>query len=358
MADTRTSIAVIGCGYWGPNLIRAFGSLSKARLAAVCDVREEIAREVVGQAAPGTAVVTDYTDILANPEIDAVAIATPAATHHALVWDALSAGKHVFVEKPLAVTTTQACQLRDLAVHCGRILMVGHIFMYNAAVLKIREYIASGEIGEIRHINARRLNLGRIQTDHNALWSFAPHELSILNYWLGEEPATVAAQGFSYLHPGIEDIVFVSLRYGSGVGASLHLSWLDPQKVREITVVGTEGMIIYDDTSPTAKIQIVDKKVSREVIDSDGRMRVSIHAAGSVVPELEFQEPLLVEAAHFVDCVESGSQPRSDGDSGVRVVRAIEAAERSMAQGGIQIPLVGADEEQPALAQATAVGLG
>jgi predicted dehydrogenase len=273
-----------------------------------------------------------------------VVIATPIPTHHALASVLLSAGKHVMVEKPLASTADECLSLIDLAEKARRLLMVGHVFEYNAAVRTIKQYIDSGDLGRVLYVYSQRVNLGRIQRTTNALWSLAPHDVSILNYWFGQEPLRVAARGFSCLQPGVEDVVFVTLEYPNAVGAHLHLGWLDPRKVRLMTVVGSKKMLVYDDVSPDAKIQIYDKGVAsssqpNEAPGTFAEFQVRLRVGDLTVPTLKFSEPLQVECQHFIDCIERGERPFSDGQSGLRTVRVLEAAERSLRHDGMPIAL-------------------
>jgi predicted dehydrogenase len=282
--------------------------------------------------------------IAEDPSVDAVVIATPIPTHHALASSLLRAGKHVLVEKPLASTADECLSLIDLAEKAGRLLMVGHVFEYNSAVRAIKQYIDNGDLGRVLYVYSQRVNLGRIQRTTNALWSLAPHDVSILNYWFGQEPLRVAARGFSCLQPGVEDVVFVTLEYPNAVGAHLHLGWLDPRKVRLMTVVGSKKMLVYDDVSPDAKIQIYDKGVAsssqpNEAPGTFAEFQVRLRVGDLTVPTLKFSEPLQVECQHFVDCIERGERPFSDGQSGLRTVRVLEAAERSLRQDGASITI-------------------
>jgi len=250
----------------------------------------------------------------------------------------------VFVEKPLAHTAQQCRALMELAERHRRILMVDHVFEYNTAVRRIKQYLDQGELGKIFYMYSQRVNLGRIQSDISALWSFAPHDISIMNYWLGQEPLRVAARGFSYLSRGIEDVVFVSLEYPGGVGAHLHLSWLDPRKVRLMTIVGSQKMLVYDDVSTNAKMQIYDKGVvqSHDGAGETGRtaeFQFRIRAGDVTIPEIESPEPLQSACRHFIDCIQSGRPALTDGASGLRVVRVLEAAEQSLKQAGEPVEL-------------------
>jgi predicted dehydrogenase len=249
------------------------------------------------------------------------------------------------VEKPLARTARECQELIDLADRYRRVLMVGHVFEFNAAVQRIRRYLDSGDLGKLFYVYSQRVNLGRIQHDVNALWSFAPHDVSILNYWFGQSPVGVSARGFSYLNSGIEDVVFVTLQYPNGVGAHLHLGWLDPRKIRLMTLVGSKKMLVYDDVSLDSKIQIYDKGIAGlhdflEAPETFAQFQFKLRAGDVVIPTLQFDEPLHSECQHFIDCIEHKRRPLTDGLSGLRVVRVLEAADRSLRQGGqfIELP--------------------
>ena len=346
------NVAVVGLGHWGPNLARNIAALPDAHLHTLCDVRSE-RLEHVGCQYPGAKRQAGFGAVLGAPDVDAVVIATPARTHFELASAALRAGKHVLVEKPLAQTSAQCRELIALSEEHGRLLMVGHVFLYNAAVRKVKEYIQSGELGQVYYIYSQRLNLGIIRQDVNALWNFGPHDLSILCYWLDAAPERVLARGYSYIQPGIEDVVFMTLDFPGGVGASVHISWLDPNKVRRMTVVGSEKMVVYDDVSADAKIAVYDKGVTKKPnrsarlttgasttlntsgpslgrYESFGEFQLLLRAGDVLIPKLNFVEPLKVECQHFVECIRSGQRPMTDGYDGLRVVEALEAAQQAM----------------------------
>lgn len=325
-------VAVMGLGHWGPNLARNIAALPHAHLHSLCDIDPE-RLEYVGHQYPGAKRQGDSDAVLGDPEVDAVIIATPACTHFELASAALRAGKHVMVEKPLAQTSGQCRELIALSEEHGLVLMVGHVFLYNAAVRKVKEYIDSGELGQIHYIYSQRLNLGIIRQDVNVLWNFAPHDVSILCYWLDAVPERVSARGYSYIQPGIEDVVFLTLDFPDGVGANVHISWLDPNKVRRMTVVGSHKMIVYDDVS-SAKIMVYDKGVTRKAsnrqslgrYETFGEFQLLLRAGDVLIPKLDFVEPLRVECGHFVECIHTGRRPLTDGYSGLQVVRALETA--------------------------------
>ena len=348
-------VAHIGCGYWGPNLVRNFMSLKGVHLAAVCD-RDPTRLAYINGCYPEVATCSDLANVLDRPEIDAVSLATPAATHYELGMQCLEAGKHLFVEKPLALSVAHCEELIGAADCRGLTLMVGHVFRYNGAVNKVKQYIDAGDLGEIYYVYSRRVNLGRVQTDINAMWSFAPHDLSILMYWLDAEPTHVLARGFSFLNGGTHDVVFMTLQFPNNAGAHVHVSWLDPKKTREMVVVGSEKMIVFDDTSVDAKVQIYDKKVCRKrnttPDDSVGSFREFQFATVSgdcLIPSFRYDEPLQVECRHFIECVENGTPCLTSGRDGLRVVRVLETAERSLAENGSRLEIAASPVMLPPL---------
>jgi predicted dehydrogenase len=337
------NIAQAGLGYWGPNLARNLNRVQNGRLHTLCDIDTDRLAHFAEQY-PDVVTTTDYDAVLHNPDIDAIVLATPAATHHQMAKAALLAGKSVLVEKPLAPTSAEAEELVNLAAQKQLTLMVGHVFLYNAAVQKVKEYIDSGELGDIYYIYSQRLNLGRVRQDANAMWNFAPHDISIMCYWLDAQPEQVVARGYSYLQPGLEDVVFMTLDFPGGVGANVHISWLDPNKVRRMTVVGSKKMVVYDDVNASARISLYDKGVTKQQTgdslgkyETYGEFQLLIRAGDVYVPRLDFAEPLKMECQHFVDCIQSGQPPLSDGVEGLRVVRTLEAAQRSMTEGSRKV---------------------
>lgn len=343
-------IGLVGLGYWGPNLARVIAASEGGELAALCDTdAARLAR--FGRLYPTAKAIPDADGLFGDGAIDAVVLATPVDTHYSLARAALEGHKHVLVEKPLAQTSTEGADLIQLAESRGLVLMTGHVFLYNAAVRKIREYIAAGELGEIYYLYSQRLNFGQVRPDVNALWNFAPHDLSIFSAWLGTGPQRVIARGYSYLQPGIEDVVFMTLDYPGGIGANVHISWLDPHKVRLMTVVGSDKMVVYDDVSAEAKIRLYDKGVTRRLIkehpadavlgrfETFAEFQLLLRAGDVLIPKLEFSEPLQVEIEDFVAAITTGRRPVSDGQVGLDVVRALEAAERSLASAGSPVAI-------------------
>jgi predicted dehydrogenase len=330
--DIKLNVALVGCGYWGPNLARNFHQLPGARLAACCDLDPAILERM--QALYATPVTREYDQVLADRSIDAVVLATPVGTHYRMARAALLAGKHLLVEKPLAMDSAEAEELIVLAKQQNRILMVGHIFEYNPAVLKIKELIDSGHIGRVYYLYSNRVNLGRVQSDINVLWSIAPHDVSIALYLLEEMPVEVCAKGAAYLNGKVEDVVFMTMLFPGGVMAHIQASWLDPSKVRRTTVVGSEKMIVYDDVASEGKVKIYDKGVYRKGDAMYGEFQYKVHSGDINIPKIDMSEPLRNECAHFVECVRSGAKPRTDGENGLRVVRVLEAAQQSLDRGG------------------------
>lgn len=335
------NIALIGLGYWGPNLARNLASVPGVRLHTLCDSRADRLQQI-GRDYPGIRLRTDLAEVLSDADVTAVVVATPVHTHFEIASAALRAGKHLLVEKPLARTTEECRKLIDMAEAGKLTLMAGHVFLYNAAVRKVREYIDSGELGDIHYVCSQRLNLGIVRKDVNALWNFGPHDLSIINYWLGAGPSGVVARGYSYLQPGVEDVVFMSLDYPRGVGANVHISWLDPRKVRAMTIVGSRKMVVYDDVNPDARVTVYDKGFTKSSAEGSplgshrdfAEFQLLLRAGDITIPRIDFKEPLQLECRHFADCIRTGAPPVTGGEEALRVVKALEAAQRSLEQRG------------------------
>jgi predicted dehydrogenase len=319
-------VAVAGLGYWGPNIARNFAGMSDAELAWCCDV-VDANRARVSSMFPKARFTADLDEVLADEDVDAVALATPVPTHARLAIRVLEAGKHCFVEKPMAQSATDAEAVVAAAGAAGRTLMVGHLLEYHPGVIKLKELIDGGELGRVLYIYGNRLNLGKLRADENALWSLGAHDISVLLRLAGEEPYEVEARGESYMREGVEDVVFCFLRFPSGLAAHLHLSWLDPHKERRFTVVGEQRMATFDDMALEGKITVYDKGFD-ERADSYGEY---ITRSGDIwSPRLSNVEPLRTECEHFVRSVREGAPPVSDGASGLRVVRVLEALQRSL----------------------------
>jgi len=331
--------AQLGLGYWGPNLLRNLIDLPAVEVVAVADPDDD-RRERWHSRYPGVEFSPSGEELIARDDIEAVVIATPAVTHYSLARQALDLGKHVFVEKPLALTVAEGSELVETAGRRDAVLMVGHVFEYNAAVRTVHDLIAGGDLGDVYYINGQRLNLGRVRQDVDALWNLAPHDLSIVNRWMGEDPVEVHAHGLYRLQKGIADAVFLNLSYRDGRICHLHVSWLYPQKVRSMAVIGSRKMVVYDDTSPSAKVQIYDKGIDRTDLSVDmgeyssfGQFQLVTRAGDVHVPEIEFVEPLRTELEDFVRAIETGHPPEADGASGLRVIRCLETASRSLLSG-------------------------
>ena len=323
-------VAVVGCGYWGPNIIRNFFQLPKSELVAVCDLDEKRLQHQQSLY-PNLITSTDYNALLTNDQIDAVVLVTPAATHYKQAKAALEAGKHVLAEKPLTLNSDEAYELTELAKKLGLVLMVGHTFEYNPAVQKIKELLEAKELGDVFYVYANRVNLGRYRDDINAFWNIAPHDISILLYLLGEMPTRVVATGASYIKKGNEDVVFATLFFPDNITAYVQASWLDPSKVRKMTVVGSKKMVIYDDVGSEGKIKIYDKGIFvPEEEELYGEYQYKLHSGDISIPKIAMSEPLKNECSHFIECIEKGETPRSDGVSGWQVVRVLEAVEESL----------------------------
>lgn len=328
-------VGVIGLGYWGPKLARNFHELLDATLAWGCDL-DQSRLDHVRSLYPEVRTTRDYRDVLAS-DTDAVCIVTPVRTHYRLAMDALRAGKHVLVEKPLAACVGQAEEMVAEADRQGRIVMVGHTFVYNPAVVAMKDIIASGQLGQIYYVSATRVNLGLFQPDINVAWDLAPHDISILLYMLGMQPVSASARGAVYVQQkkGLHDVVYLSLQFPNGVLADIRVSWLDPRKIRCYTVVGSEKMLVYDDVEPVTKIVIYDKGVEvPPYSDTEEEFHLSYRTGEAVPYPLEWVEPLKVECQHFLDCIRQGSEPRSSGRVGLEVIRILEAAQCSLLNGG------------------------
>jgi predicted dehydrogenase len=334
----RVRLGLIGYGYWGPNLARNFHYLPEAWLAACADADPARLAEAARLYPALEQTTTDARELIANPTLHALVIATPARSHFALATAALQAGKHVLIEKPLAMTLADADALIETACTHKRVLMVGHTFEFNPAVWKIKELLGAGALGELYYIYSTRVNLGRVQTDISALWSIAPHDVSILLYLLDALPETVSARGGTYVSSGVEDVVFALLTFPHNIKAHIHASWLDPSKTRQMTLVGSEKMIVYDDVDPEAKLKIYDKGVYKRG-DAFGEFQLRVRSGDIYIPKIDLTEPLRYECAHFIECIRESKPPRTGGESGRRVVRVLEAAQASLAQAGATISL-------------------
>ena len=334
-------MAVIGCGYWGPNLIRNFNNQDEVDLRTIVDLDEERLR-TVGKLYPQVKAVTDYREVIEDPQIDAVVVATPVSHHHALGREVLGAGKHLFVEKPMAASAVECRDLNRLAAAQNLVIMVGHTFLFTPAVCKIRALMEAGELGEIHYVDITRVNLGIFQQDVNVVWDLAPHDVAMLNHLFGERPVEVSATGHCYVQKekGIEDVAFLSLMYPGGQVAHIHVSWLDPNKIRKATFVGSRKMLVYDDVSSLEKIRVYDKGV--EVLphyDNFGEFQLSYRFGDIFVPRVDQVEPLKIETAHFLDCIAGRAEAVSSGAHGLEVVEVLEKACESIRSNGRPLAL-------------------
>ncbi|RPI03738.1 MAG: gfo/Idh/MocA family oxidoreductase [Calditrichaeota bacterium] len=332
------NIGIIGLGYWGPNLVRNLYESNLCEQLFCCDLNEAKVNKIKSRY-PALKTTTAFRDILDNPSIAGVVIATPVSTHHPLAKECLNAGKHVFVEKPFTASTAEAKELVELAKAQNRVIMVGHTFEYSPPVIKIKELIDRGELGKIYYISASRVNLGLHQKDVSVIWDLAPHDFSSIFYWLTEEPVRVSAMGKDYVQKNIPDVAFINLEFPSGCIANVQVSWLSPSKLRRTTIVGSEKMLVYDDTENFEKVKIYDKGVNYKDPETFGEFQLSYRTGDVVSPHLETFEPLNREMRHFIECCQKNLKPKTDGDNGLRVVAALEAAELSMRRGGVVVEL-------------------
>ena len=319
-------VGVAGLGYWGPNLARNLAAIPGCELSWLCDSSPETLARLTG-AFPAARCTGSLGDLLADQHLDAVVLATPVPSHAELAIAVARAGKHCFVEKPLATNTADAERALAAAEQAGRILMVGHLLEYHPAVARLKELVAGRELGELYYLYGERLNLGKLRADENALWSLGAHDVSVALHLIGEEPSECVAHGASFLRAGVEDVVFCYLRFPSGIVAHLHLSWLDPHKERRLTVVGSKRMATFDDMLIEGKLTIYDKG-----FDEDTRSwgEYIARSGDTYSPRIPNAEPLRLECEHFIECIRTGATPRSDGRSGVRVVRVLEQLQRSL----------------------------
>jgi predicted dehydrogenase len=331
-------VGLVGLGYWGPNLARNFDRLPGAELRWCCD-RSEEALHRHRPHFPSARFTDRLDDLLADPDTDAIVLATSVPTHYALARQALEAGKHALVEKPLAQSAEEARDLRDIARREGRVLMVGHLLRFHPGVRKLRELIESGQLGEIFYAYGNRQNLGKVRSDENALWSLGAHDISVLLYLLGSRPVEVSARGACYLQPTVQDVVFCHLRFETGQLGNLHLSWLDPHKMRRMTVVGSEKMAVFDDMETDRKVTVYDKGAHVNPQYRSYGEYISVRFGDIHIPRISNEEPLRIECRHFVEAVRTGSEPAAGPDEGVAVVEVLEALERSLQAGGETVAL-------------------
>jgi predicted dehydrogenase len=347
---TMVQVAVVGVGGWGKNLARNYFQIPECTLKYICDLNEKKLEQLRLQL-PGTAITTRFEDLLEDPDLHAIVIATTASTHYPLCKAALQAGKDVFVEKPFVLAVAQAEELIQVAAQEDRILMVGHLLEYHPVINRLKRMIASKELGDIYYIYTQRVNLGTVRNDENALWNFSPHDISTILYLLDKEPSDVSARGQSYLQWGIEDVVFLTLNFNGRSMAHIHVSWLDPHKIRKITIVGSKKMAVFDDIESTEKLRVYDKSAEQNSNYNSFAEYVTLRFGDITIPHVKIEEPLRLECQHFLECVRQHKPPLSDGKDGLRVLRVLDAAQRSLRNNGMPIAI------EPIVNPLTAVSL-
>jgi len=334
-----TNVAVVGAGAWGRNHIRVFSEMPKVRLKYICD-SDPSKLSSIQKSYPQSKIVENLEPILQDPEVRGVVVASSAVSHYSLSKKILLADKDVLIEKPMALNLEDAEEMIEIAERKGQILMVGHLLIYHPVVDRLKKMVASGELGKIHYIYTQRVNLGVIRQDENALLSFAPHDLSVILYLVEEKPVVVSAHGESYIQEGIEDVVFLSLRFSDGKMANIHLSWLDPHKLRRVTIVGSKKMVVFDDMETSEKLKIYDKGVGSPSYDTYAEY-LSLRFGDITIPNIKMVEPLRAEAEHFIHCIESRAKPKTGGRDGLEVVRILTAAQQSLKEKGSPVNLIG-----------------
>lgn len=333
-------VAVVGTGYWGPNFVRIMDELPESELVWVCD-RDSNQFQRLAVLYPHLRFTDDLRRIVEDASVDAVVVSTGSESHYEVAKACLESGKHVLVEKPLALNSKDASELIEIAQKSKKVLMVGHLLRYHKGIQKLKEYIDNGQLGRLLYVYTTRVNLGRIRKDENALWSLGTHDVSVVTYLVGSNPLSVTAAGQSYVRKGIYDVVFVTLHFPDDVMAHLHVSWLDPHKIRKITVVGDKKMAVLDDMETTEKLRIYDKGVDFAPSYGDYAESLSIRIGDIYIPKIDMVEPLKVECKHFLECVLTGQKPVTDGRYGLDVIRILEAAEKSLKEGSRTICVEG-----------------
>lgn len=341
------NIACVGVGGWGKNLVRTFHGLSNSHLLYLCDVNKERLEEV-GRAYPDVQKTSSFDTVLKDQRVEGVVIATTASEHYPLAKQSLLAGKHTYVEKPMTLKAREAEDLLAVAKETKRKLMVGHLLIYHPAIDRLKGLIDQGELGEIYYLYTQRVNLGVIREDENALWSFGPHDLSVILYLLESFPTSVSARGKAYLRRGIEDVVFVNLAFSKERMAQLQLSWLDPHKIRTVTVVGSKKMAVFDDMESSEKLKVYDKGIYRPFFATYGEL-LSLRFGDITIPHLDMTEPLTLECRHFIDCIQNNHEPKTDGWQGLQVVRILEAAQASLEKEGAPVKMASPNKDESKL---------
>jgi predicted dehydrogenase len=344
---TPVTVGVVGLGYWGPNLVRTFDELPEAELRWLCDLDEET-RVSMGARYPHARLTDSLDDLLDDEDLDAIVVATPVPTHHGVARQALEAEKHVFVEKPIATSSVEAGELAGLAEQRDRRLMVGHVLLFHPAVARLKELIQLGHLGDVYYLYCNRQNLGKVRRDENALWSLGAHDVSVILYLLGDEPVEAAAWGESYVQPGIADVVFGYLKFATGISAHLHLSWLDPHKMRKLTAVGSKRMAVFDDMEVERKLTIYEKSASPKPSDTFGEY-VQVRFGDIVSPRVGNEEPLRLECEHFIAAIRSGTAPIAGGREGAAVVSVLETLQRSLDRNDLGAPVPAREAQRPSV---------
>lgn len=334
----QVQVAVVGIGGWGKNLARNYYQIPDSALKYICDL-DQAKLEQISMQVPGAKLTTRFEDLLEDPALQAIVIATTAPTHYQLCKAALQASKDVYVEKPFVLEVEQAEELTALADQSGRILMVGHLLEYHPVINRLKQMIDAGELGDIHYIYTQRVNLGTVREDENALWNFAPHDISSILYLLGKEPTDVAARGQSYLKEGVEDVVFFTLNFNGESMGHVHVSWLDPHKIRKLTVVGNKRMAVFDDLEANEKLKIYDKGAAYSTDYNTFAEYITLRFGDITIPYVKVGEPLRLECSHFLECVRERKQPLSDGNDGIRVVKVLHAAQQSLKDNGVPVSI-------------------
>jgi predicted dehydrogenase len=334
----QVQVAVVGIGGWGKNLARNYYQIPHCGLKYICDL-EQSKLDQMSLQIPGTRITTRFEDLLEDTDLDAIVVATPAPTHYELCKKTLLAGKDVYVEKPFVLEVSHAEELIALATRTDKILMVGHLLEYHPVMTRLKKMIDTGELGDILYVYTQRVNLGTVREDENALWNFAPHDISSILYLLGKEPTDVAARGQSYLKNNVEDVVFFSLNFNDKSMGHIHVSWLDPHKIRKLTVVGNKKMAVFDDLEANEKLKVYDKGAAYSTDYNTFAEYITLRFGDINIPYVKVGEPLRLECLHFLECIRERKQPLSDGRDGLRVIRVLDAAQRSLRQNGVPVPL-------------------
>jgi predicted dehydrogenase len=333
-------VAVVGAGYWGPNFIRVIEELGDSELVAVCD-KDPAKLERVSNQYPLVNVTDDFDGLIGRDDLDAVIVATGSEAHYAVAKACLEKGKHVLVEKPISLRSEDAADLIKIARDRERVLLVGHLLRYHSGVIKLKEYIDNKTLGDLLYIYTTRVNLGKVRKEENAMWSFATHDIYVVMYLVGAAPIAVTASGQSYVRKGVHDVVFLTLHFPGDVMAHLHVSWLDPHKIRKTTVVGDKKMAVLDDTAATEKLRIYDKGIDFTPSYGDYGESLSIRIGDISIPKLDMKEPLKVECQHFLDCILKGAEPLTGGEQGHKVIQILEAADQSLREESRAVPIGG-----------------